>query len=109
MWRHAKGRVPANQPTPDLGDSLGRVCEELPGMSGTERLRLAGVLPGNFWPPTYVLSPEGKLLSFLPVPTDEVTNCAFGGDDRKTLYVTGGGTLYSVRTTTPGRVLWPTK
>jgi gluconolactonase len=55
----------------------------------------------------YVLSPEGKLLAFLPVPTDEVTNCAFGGDDLKTLYVTGGGTLYSIRTTTPGRVVWP--
>ncbi len=55
----------------------------------------------------YVLDPEGKLLTFLPVPTDEVTNCAFGGDDLKTLYVTGGGTLYSVRTTTAGRVVWP--
>src|SRR5262249_29634267 len=44
----------------------------------------------------YVLSPEGKLLTFLPVPTDEVTNCAFGGDDLKTLYITGGGTLYSI-------------
>ncbi len=55
----------------------------------------------------YVLSPEGKLLKFLAVPTDEVTNCAFGGDDLKTLYVTGGGTLYSIRTTTPGRVVWP--
>src|SRR5262249_33062261 len=46
----------------------------------------------------YVLSKEGKLLTFLAVPTDEVTNCAFGGEDRKTLYVTGGGVLYSVRT-----------
>jgi gluconolactonase len=55
----------------------------------------------------YVFTPEGKLLDFLPVPTDEVTNCAFGGDDLRTLYVTGGGTLYSIRTTTPGRVLWP--
>jgi gluconolactonase len=55
----------------------------------------------------YVLSPEGKLLAFLPVPTDEVTNCAFGGDDLQTLYITGGGTIYSIRTTTPGRVLWP--
>lgn len=55
----------------------------------------------------YVLSPEGKLLAFLPVPTDEVTNCAFGGDDLKTLYITGGGTLYSIRTTTPGRIVWP--
>jgi sugar lactone lactonase YvrE len=56
----------------------------------------------------YVIDPEsGKLLDFLPVPRDEVTNCAFGGDDLKTLYITGGGTLYSVRTTTAGRVLWP--
>jgi gluconolactonase len=55
----------------------------------------------------YVLSPEGKLLTFLAVPRDEVTNCAFGGDDLKTLYITGGGTLYSVRTTTPGRVTYP--
>jgi len=55
----------------------------------------------------YVLSPEGKLLSFLPVPRDEVTNCAFGGEDRKTLYVTAGGTLYSIRTATPGRLVWP--
>jgi gluconolactonase len=39
------------------------------------------------------------------VPTDEVTNCAFGGDDLRTLYITGGGTLYSIHTTIPGRVL----
>lgn len=57
----------------------------------------------------YVLSPEGKLLTVIRVPTDEVTNCAFGGGDRRTLYVTGGGTLYSVRVTTPGRVVWPVK
>ena len=56
----------------------------------------------------YVFTPEGKLLTFLAVPRDEVTNCAFGGDDLKTLYITGGGTLYSIRTTTAGRVLWPT-
>jgi gluconolactonase len=56
----------------------------------------------------YVLSPEGKLLEFLPVPTDEVTNCAFGGDDLRSLFITGGGTLYSIRTATPGRVVWPT-
>ncbi|HEY7329891.1 MAG TPA: SMP-30/gluconolactonase/LRE family protein [Gemmataceae bacterium] len=55
----------------------------------------------------YVLSPEGELLAFVPVPTDEVTNCAFGGDDLKTLYITGGGTLYSIRTTTSGHVTFP--
>ncbi len=57
----------------------------------------------------YVLSPDGKLLEFLPVPTDEVTNCAFGGEDLKTLYITGGGVLYSIRTSTPGRLVWAGK
>ena len=52
----------------------------------------------------YVIDPEsGKLLGFIAVPRDEVTNCAFGGDDLKTLYITGGGTLYSIRVATPGR------
>jgi gluconolactonase len=56
----------------------------------------------------YVIDPgTGELLTFLAVPTDEVTNCAFGGADRKTLYITGGGTLYSIRTTTPGRLVYP--
>jgi gluconolactonase len=55
----------------------------------------------------YVFSSEGKLLTFLAVPTDEVTNCAFGGDDLRTLYITGGGTVYSIRARTPGRVVWP--
>ncbi|MCA9062798.1 MAG: SMP-30/gluconolactonase/LRE family protein [Planctomycetaceae bacterium] len=50
----------------------------------------------------YVLSPDGVLLDFLPVPTDEVTNCAFGGPDNRTLYITGGGVLYSIRTLQPG-------
>ena len=55
----------------------------------------------------YVLTPDGELLTFLNVPRDEVTNCAFGGPDLRTLYITGGGTLYSIRTTAPGRVVWP--
>ena len=52
---------------------------------------------------------SGPLLAFVGVPTDEVTNCAFGGDDLKTLYITGGDTLYCIKATTPGRVLWPKK
>lgn len=56
----------------------------------------------------YVIDPtQGKLLGFLPVPTDEVTNCAFGGPDGRDLYVTGGGTLYRIRTATSGRICWP--
>jgi gluconolactonase len=57
----------------------------------------------------YVLTPQGKQLAFLGVPRDECTNCCFGGADLKTLYVTAGGTLYRIRTTTPGRVVWPVK
>lgn len=55
----------------------------------------------------YVFSPEGKLLEFVPIPRDEVTNCTFGGADLKTLYITAGGTLWSIRTTTAGRLPWP--
>ncbi len=57
----------------------------------------------------YVLSPEGKLLAFIPVPRDEVTNCAFGGEDLRTLYITGGGTLYSIRVVEPGRIVGPAR
>jgi sugar lactone lactonase YvrE len=57
----------------------------------------------------YVLSHKGKLIAFLAVPRDEANNCAFGGSDFKTLYITASGTLYSIRTTTPGRLVWPAK
>ncbi|MEX2260726.1 MAG: SMP-30/gluconolactonase/LRE family protein [Bryobacteraceae bacterium] len=52
----------------------------------------------------YILSPEGKLLDFIAIPVDEVTNCAFGGADLKTLFITAGGTLWSIPVTTPGRI-----
>lgn len=52
----------------------------------------------------YILSENGKLLDFVPVPKDEVTNCTFGGDDLKTLFITAGGTLWSIHVNTPGRV-----
>jgi len=55
----------------------------------------------------YVFSPEGQLLTFVPIPRDEVTNCAFGDDDLRTLYITAGGSLWSLRTTTPGKPVWP--
>ena len=50
----------------------------------------------------YVISPAGKLLKFIPVPEDTITNNAFGGSDMKTLYITAGKTLYKVRTDIPG-------
>lgn len=50
----------------------------------------------------YVISPEGKLLKFIPIPEDYITNTAFGGPDMKTLYITAGKTLYKVRTEIAG-------
>lgn len=45
-------------------------------------------------PGVYVISPEGKLQGRIPIVEDLITNVAFGGPDRKTLYVTAGKTLY---------------
>jgi gluconolactonase len=50
----------------------------------------------------YVISPQGKLLKFIPIAEDFITNNAFGGPDMKTLYVTAGKTLYKVRTDIAG-------
>lgn len=44
----------------------------------------------------YILSPSGRLLDFIPVAPDECCNCAFGGKDGKTLFITSGGHLWSV-------------
>jgi len=38
-----------------------------------------------------------------------VTNCAFGGDDFKTLFITAGGTLWTIPVNTPGRLTYEPK
>jgi len=53
-------------------------------------------------PGVHVLSPAGKLVDFHAIPEDLITNCAFGGPDWKTLYVTAGRALYRLRTRTAG-------
>ena len=50
----------------------------------------------------YVISPQGKLLKFIPIVEDFITNNAFGGPDMKTLYVTAGKTLFKIRTDIAG-------
>ena len=50
----------------------------------------------------HVFSPAGELLEHIPVPEDSITNAAFGGPDLRTLYVTAGKTLFSVRTDVEG-------
>jgi len=55
----------------------------------------------------YILSPEGRLLGFIPVPEDLITNCTFGGPDLRTLYITAGKTLFTVRVQNQGFLRWP--
>jgi gluconolactonase len=52
----------------------------------------------------YVISPAGKLLKFIPIPEDYITNNTFAGADRKTMYITAGKTLYKIRTDVAGLV-----
>ena len=52
----------------------------------------------------YVFSPELVMIEFIAIPRDECTNCAFGGEDLRTLFVTAGGTLWSMRMRDPGWV-----
>jgi gluconolactonase len=54
-------------------------------------------------PGIHVVSPQGKLLAFAETPVDTITNCTFGGDDLRTLYVTCGNLLVSLRTAIPGK------
>lgn len=58
-------------------------------------------------PAIYVISPAGLLLGSIPVPENLITNCAFGGPDRQTLYVTAGKTLYRIPTSVAGHVVAP--
>ena len=50
----------------------------------------------------HVISPEGRLIKFIPITEDFITNNAFGGQDMRTLYVTAGKTLYKLRTDIAG-------
>lgn len=54
-------------------------------------------------PGIHVVSPRGELVAFRETPEDTITNCAFGGPDLRTLYVTCGRKLVSLRTDIPGK------
>lgn len=57
-------------------------------------------------PGIHVLTPQGKLVAFVETPEDTITNCAFGGPDGRTLYVTCGRFLLSLPTRTAGSLLY---
>ena len=53
-------------------------------------------------PGIHVFTPAGKLVAFVETPEDTITNCAFGGKDRKTLYVTCSKHLIAIPRRRPG-------
>jgi gluconolactonase len=55
----------------------------------------------------YVISPQGRLLGRVPIPEDYVTNLAFGGPQRRTLYVTAGKSIYKVPVAVSGHAVYP--
>lgn len=57
-------------------------------------------------PGIHVFTPQGRLVAFAETPEDTLTNCAFGGPDGRTLYVTCGKFLLSLPTIQPGSPLY---
>jgi gluconolactonase len=55
----------------------------------------------------YVISPQGELLGRIPIVEDVITNLAFGGPDKMTLYVTAGKTIFKISTAVAGYSLYP--
>jgi gluconolactonase len=56
----------------------------------------------------YVFSPQGDVLETHPTPDSGPTNCAFGGPDLRTLYLTGSeGYLYRAQTDRKGLLSAP--
>jgi gluconolactonase len=55
-----------------------------------------------------IFAPDGKQVGSIPVPGERVTNCAFGGPDRKTLVITecATGSLYSIELDVAGQPLY---
>src|SRR5262245_4966780 len=57
-------------------------------------------------PGIHVVTPAGELVAFVQTPEDTITNCRFGGEDLKTLYITCGTLLMSLRTRIAGKALY---
>jgi gluconolactonase len=58
-------------------------------------------------PGIYVITPQGELLSRIPIAEDVLTNLAFGGPDGRTLYITAGKSLFTTRVAVAGQVTYP--
>ncbi|MBI3830317.1 MAG: SMP-30/gluconolactonase/LRE family protein [Planctomycetes bacterium] len=67
------------------------------GMTIDEKGNLYFTGRGGIW----CVSPEGKGLGFIPIP-EFASNCTFGGEDGKTLYITCSKKLYALKLNVKG-------
>ena len=87
-------RVDAFDYNPALGTITGRrplwEADDGDGSPDGMTIDAEGNLWVAFWGGSCVrcLSPAGKVIETVDVPTPQVTSCCFGGDDLKTLYIT---------------------
>ena len=76
--------------------------EKAPGITDGMRVESQGTIyttgPGGIW----IVSPEGKHLGTILLP-QTAANVTFGDSDWKTLYIAARGTIYKIRTLTPGQ------
>jgi gluconolactonase len=97
----AMGKVDRPQVIHDFGKDRG-----IDGMTVTTDGRIVAAAGAGRNAGAYVFSPDGKILEVIPTPEDPA-NVEFGGDDRKTLYICAGKSLYRIKTTMTGFHLWP--
>ncbi len=54
----------------------------------------------------YIIAPTGEQIGF--IPTGEIPgNCTFGGPDLRDLYIAASSSLYRIRLTIPGYLIYP--
>jgi gluconolactonase len=81
----------------------GEVLDRRGRTSGADGMKVDA--SGNVYVCTYagiqIFNPEGKFVGIINTPTHPV-NCAFGGPDMQTLYITSFNKIYSIRTNMRG-------
>jgi gluconolactonase len=81
----------------------GEVLDRLGRSSGADGMKVDAT--GNLYVCTYaglqIFNPEGSFIGIINLPTFPV-NCAFGGPEMKTLYITSYNQIYSIQTNAKG-------
>ena len=101
-----RGHVRAFNVQADGSLAKGRIFHEfkgeLPGLADGMKVDVEGTVyctgPGGVW----VLTSSGKHLGTILTGAEQTTNCAWGGDDWKTLFITTRNTLARISLEVPG-------